>query len=78
MKYLKLALETDYIDLSNVTGPEAKTFEPNKASVILNSCLRKVDEVSGLPLNPSKQGRNVTFGEPTTYYVEKFEEEYNE
>ena len=40
--------------------------------------MKKCDDKCGLPLNPSKQGRKVTFGENQTFFVENFVEEYKD
>lgn len=53
-------------------GPEAPKFQPKKEVSIVNSCLK--DASNG----EKKNGKKVKFGETTTFYIEKHEEEYNE
>ena len=69
-------METDYVDLTKISAPEAPKFKPNKAAVIKNGCLKKNHDNNGIPSNSVK--KVVTFGDDTTHYFEKYEEEYSE
>ena len=71
-------LETDYVDLSSVKSPEAPKFVPNNSSVVKNSCLKSPKGDENGTQSQSSPSKSVRFGDTTTHYIEKFDEEYSE
>ena len=63
-KYGVDTIGTDYVDLSNVKAPEMNKFQPNKFATSSKSSMKK-------PGKKKDEGRGVSFGDVTTFHVDK-------